>query len=166
MSYYKIILLLLPEVYSLKCHHQNIIPGIIDSFHDLWEPHKQTLQWVCLQCQGVNVELICNARHLLLHLLLAGLQLILELLDSGASPGQFYQTLLHLFPSNLEMTTNTIKKCFNSARTKKRKDMSFYFLNITLQCLCVFVYSTSKRLLTDGNSLSSSVDMSSRWLLS
>ncbi len=63
---------------------------------------QQSLQRVILQCQGIIVELICNTRHLQLSLLLADLHLVSELLDSGASLGQFHQTLLHLFPSSLE----------------------------------------------------------------
>lgn len=63
-----------------------------------------------LQCQCVIVELICNNRNLLLSLLPAGLQLIFELLNSGASLGQFQQTLLHLLPSILESQTEPTKE--------------------------------------------------------
>lgn len=103
-SNYKIILCLVTvTVCCLKLHHQNIIPGIIHSY-DLWEPHQQIL--VYLQSQGVVVELLLLSLHF------AGLQLVLDLLDSGASLSQFHQTLLHLFPSILQITTITeIKMC-------------------------------------------------------
>lgn len=51
--------------------------------------------------------------------------------------------------------------------TNAREHMNIFsstgnVLNIILQCFHVFVFSTSKRALTGGNSLSSSADMSSR----
>lgn len=58
-------------------------------------------------------------------------------------------------PGTTNMQFNKYK-CFNHVRKHMQQHSSS----------CVSVFSTSKRVFTDGNSLSSSADMSSRWLLS
>lgn len=78
-----------------------------------------------LQCQGIILELISNTGHLELSVLLTGLQLVFELLDSGASLGQFHQALLHFFPSSLQQQSHAglCMKSYQLQIPGKKKEM-------------------------------------------